>query len=79
MQKYNEHTSDTGDWPSWRRLVLSELESLRAEVKDLQQQSHVTATELALMKLKIAVFVALATLVVSPVAGWIVRKIGLEP
>jgi hypothetical protein len=53
------------------------LESLRAEVKDLQRKSNITATELALMKLKIAVFVALATLIVSPFIGWIARKLGL--
>ena len=77
MNQKHDTTTDNGDWPSWRRLVLAELESLRAEVKDLQRKSNITATELALMKLKIAVFVALATLVVSPVIGWIARKLGL--
>lgn len=73
--EYNDPTDPHDDWPSWRRLVLQEIKDLKSEVKDLERQQHVSATEMAMLKLKVAGFVAFALMVASPLVSWFLDKI----
>lgn len=73
--EYDDHTH--GDWPSWRRLVLAKLESLENEVRRLEEKNQISATELAVLKARIALIAVIATILASPIVAWIMGKLGL--
>ena len=76
-KQYNDATKGNGDWPSWRRLVLSQLESLDRRVSDIENKAHKADIDREVIKARIAFAVVVGTLAINAALAWVLRKLGI--
>jgi len=72
----NDATTGNGDWNSWRRLVLSQLEKLEARIIALEKRQQQDEVSMAILRTRIALGVVMVTLAANAFIAWVLRELG---
>jgi len=71
----NEKPNRSGDWPEYRRLVLSDISRLEQGQLSMDKKMDKCLHEIALLKLRASIWGAAAGMVFGPVAAAIIWQI----
>jgi len=63
------------DWNSWKRLVLDHLERVETRLKEIEQHNEDRRVELAIIKVKLAMYSVIAAMLGSAFVSWLVDRI----
>ena len=71
---YNDATQGNGDWPSWRRLVLSQLETLDKRIKAAEAKQAQSEIDREVMKSRLAIIFLAGAAVAGTLVDWLINK-----
>ena len=76
-KRLNDATEGNGDWNSWRRLILSQLEEHQNRVQALEDECQQRKIELVKLRERLAFGIIIFSILANALVTWALRKLGV--